>query len=235
MNVLLAGVVGSTAYGLAHAGSDLDRLGVYAVPTEELHGLDRPRESVVTTAPDRTFHEVAKWCRLALAGNPTASELVWLPTELYEVVSPLGTELIELRRSFLSAPAVRSSYLGYATQQFRKLSGSTSGRRPKHARHLVRLLEQAVLLHETGELRLRVADPAGVRELGERIAADPALAEPLLAAAEDRLSRPGVLPAAPDRAPVEAWLRRVRLAHLTAPPPSTRPARCAGGPPGPTG
>jgi hypothetical protein len=29
-NILLAGVVGSTAYGLAHAGSDTDRLGCYA-------------------------------------------------------------------------------------------------------------------------------------------------------------------------------------------------------------
>jgi predicted nucleotidyltransferase len=214
MHVLLSGVVGSTAYGLAHAGSDLDRLGVFAVPTEELHGLDRPRESVVSTEPDRTFHEAAKWCRLALAGNPTVSELVWLPAELYEATTPLGTELIELRRHFLSAPAVRAAYLGYATQQFRKLNGSASGRRAKHARHLVRLLEQAVHLHETGELRVRLADPGRVRELGERIAADPAVAEPLLAAADARLARPGALPPAPDRAPVEDWLRRVRLRHL---------------------
>ncbi|MFE0456899.1 nucleotidyltransferase, partial [Streptomyces sp. NPDC058914] len=26
-NILLSGIVGSTAYGLAHAGSDVDRLG----------------------------------------------------------------------------------------------------------------------------------------------------------------------------------------------------------------
>ncbi|PYC83818.1 nucleotidyltransferase [Streptomyces tateyamensis] len=224
MHVLLAGVVGSTAYGLAHAGSDLDRLGLYAVPTEELHGLERPNESVVSTEPDRTFHEAAKWCRLALAGNPTVSELVWLPAELYEVSTPLGAELIGLRGHLLSAPAIRSAYLGYATQQFRKLAGSISSRRAKHARHLVRLLEQGVRLHETGELRVRLADPERVRELGERIAADPALAEPLLAAAAERLARPGVLPATPDRAPVEDWLRRVRLAHLSAPRPRAHAA-----------
>lgn len=31
--MLLAGIVGSTAYGLAGPDSDVDRLGVFAVPT----------------------------------------------------------------------------------------------------------------------------------------------------------------------------------------------------------
>lgn len=221
MRVLLSGVVGSTAYGLARAGSDVDRLGLFAAPTEELHGLRRPAESVVTTTPDRTFHEAAKWCRLALVANPTASELLWLPDELYEVRTPLGEELIALRGRLLSTRAVRTAYLGYAGQQFRKLrtrdrtAPGSRARAAKHARHLVRLLDQAVGLHERGELTVRLAEPERVRELGERIAQDPAVAEPLLAAAEHRLDRPGVLPAAPDEPAVEAWLRRVRLAHLT--------------------
>ncbi|MCX4747473.1 nucleotidyltransferase domain-containing protein [Kitasatospora sp. NBC_01287] len=217
MHVLLSGVVGSTAYGLARVGSDVDRLGVFAVATGELHGLRRPVESVVSTGPDRTWHEVAKWCRLALVCNPTASELVWLPGELYEERTPLGEELIGLRERFLSAGAVRSAYLGYAGQQFRKLRTRQAGpRAAKHARHLVRLLEQAVGLHESGELRVRLADPERVRELGERIAESPEVAGPLLAEAERRLDRPGALPAAPDEAPVEDWLRRVRLAYLAA-------------------
>ncbi|WP_329566353.1 nucleotidyltransferase domain-containing protein [Kitasatospora sp. NBC_01266] len=215
MRVLLSGVVGSTAYGLARDGSDVDRLGVFAVDTAELHGLRRPVESVVDTAPDRTWHEAAKWCRLALVCNPTVSELVWLSPELYEERTALGEELIGLRERFLSARAVRSAYLGYAGQQLRKLRTREAGSRAaKPARHLVRLLEQAVGLHETGELRVRLADPERVRELGERIARCPEVAEPLLARAEQRLDRPGVLPEAPDEAPVEDWLRRVRLAHL---------------------
>ncbi|MDH6121994.1 DNA polymerase beta superfamily protein [Kitasatospora sp. GAS204B] len=217
MRVLLSGVVGSTAYGLARPCSDVDRLGVFAVATAELHGLRRPVESVVSTAPDQTWHEAAKWCRLALVCNPTASELVWLPEELYEERTPLGEELIGLRRRFLSARAVRSAYLGYAAQQLRKLRTREAGpRAAKHARHLVRLVEQAVELHETGELRVRLAAPERVRELGERIAEHPEIAEPLLAEAERRLDRPGVLPEAPDEAPVEDWLRRVRLANLDA-------------------
>ncbi|WP_369183455.1 nucleotidyltransferase domain-containing protein [Streptomyces sp. Y1] len=221
--VLLAGIVGSTAYGFAHAGSDVDRLGLFATPTEELHGLDRPAESYVTTAPDLTLHEAAKWCRLALNCNPTASELVWLPDDLYETRTPLGAELVAIRSTFLSAPAVRRAYLGYADQQFRKLltrdTAEPAARRraAKHARHLVRLTEQAVRLHETGRHLIRLPDPERVRELGERIADRPDSAELLLAAAAERLSRPGVLPDAPDRRPAEAWLRRVRAAHYRPP------------------
>ncbi|MGW6913270.1 nucleotidyltransferase domain-containing protein [Kitasatospora sp. NPDC054939] len=220
--VLLSGIVGSTAYGLAHPGSDIDRLGLFAAPTAEFHGLNRPAESYVTSAPeDRTLHEAAKWCRLALNCNPTASELVWLPDDLYEVRTPLGEELIAIRRSFLSAGGVRRAYLGYATQQFRKLltrdltDPVTRARAAKHARHLVRLVEQAVGLFETGENTVRLADPERVRDLGERIADRPEAAEALLAEASERLSRPGVLPAEPDPAPAEAWLRRVRAAHWT--------------------
>ncbi|WP_380277979.1 DNA polymerase beta superfamily protein [Kitasatospora purpeofusca] len=223
--VLLSGIVGSTAYGLAHAGSDLDRLGLFAAPTEGLHGLHRPAESHVTTAPDRTLHEAAKWCRLALACNPTASELVWLPDDLYEVRTPLGEELIAIRRSFLGARAVRDAYLGYATQQFRKLrtrdtaDPATRARAAKHARHLVRLLDQAVHLHEAGHNLVRLPDPERVRELGERIADAPDRAERLLAAAAERLDRPGVLPDRPDERPADAWLRRVRAAHWAHRPP----------------
>ncbi|MFB7673738.1 DNA polymerase beta superfamily protein [Kitasatospora purpeofusca] len=224
--VLLSGIVGSTAYGLAHAGSDIDRLGLFAAPTEGFHGLHRPAESHVSTKPDRTLHEAAKWCRLALSCNPTATELVWLPEELYEVRGPLGEELIAIRRSFLSARGVRTAYLGYATQQFRKLltrdtsDPVTRARAAKHARHLVRLLEQAVHLHESGHNLVRLPDPERVRALGERIADDPAHAERLLAAATDRLDRPGVLPEHPDERPAEAWLHRVRAAYWAPAPDS---------------
>ncbi|MFD9123727.1 DNA polymerase beta superfamily protein [Kitasatospora sp. NPDC059571] len=222
MHILLSGIVGSTAYGLAHAGSDIDRLGLFAAPTTDLHGLHRPAESHVTTAPDHTLHEAAKWCRLALAGNPTASELVWLTDDLYEVRTAFGDELIGIRRSFLGAGPVRRAYLGYAAQQFRKLTTrdpadpAARARAAKHARHLVRLVEQGLALHESGGITIRLADPERVRALGERYAARPEEAVELLAAAEARFDRPGLLPESPDEAPAEAWLRRVRAAHLAA-------------------
>ncbi|MFC3572570.1 DNA polymerase beta superfamily protein [Streptomyces yaanensis] len=218
-NVLLSGIVGSTAYGLAHEGSDIDRLGMFAAPTEKLHGLHPPKESHVSRAPDRTLHEAAKWCRLALGGNPTATELVWLPDELYEVRTPLGDELIGIRSSFLCAKRVRDAYLGYATQQFRRLeargdgsfSADTRKRTAKHARHLKRLCHQGLELYATGEVTLRVENPEEYHDFGERVAADATVALPLLRSYEAAFDETrSVLPEGPDEAVVEAWLRRVR-------------------------
>ncbi|MCO5994104.1 nucleotidyltransferase domain-containing protein [Actinoallomurus rhizosphaericola] len=226
--ILLAGVVGSTAYGLATAGSDIDRLGVFAAPTDTLLGLRTPRESIVTTAPDRTLHEARKWCALALGGNPTVMELVWLPDDLYETRTTFGDELIGIRAAFLSAKRVRHAYLGYADRQFRKLENRGEGavaagdrrRTAKHARHLARLVHQGRELYATGRLRVRLDDPDWYHRFGDRVAAgDLAAARRLLTEAEadfDRIRTP--LPDRPDEAPVEAWLRAVRAAHYTPRP-----------------
>jgi predicted nucleotidyltransferase len=229
VNVLLSGIVGSTAYGLAHATSDIDRLGLYAAPTHTLHGLHRPAESRVTTGPDLTLHEAGKWCRLALAGNPTVMELLWLPEDLYEKRTPLGEELIDIRTSFLSAQRVRDSYLGYATQQFKRLtdrndgsfSSDTRKRTAKHARHLRRLCHQGYRLYSTGQLEIRVRDPEAYHRFGAEVAADASAALPLLRRFETLFAETrSVLPDRPDEAPVEAWLHRVRAAHYT--PAATR-------------
>ena len=214
VNVLLSGVVGSTAYGLAHAGSDIDVLGMFAAPTVELHGLVSPKDSIVTTDPDSTFHEAAKAVRLIMGSNPTASELLWLNS--YEVRTPLGDELIGMRESLRSAAGVRNAYLGYSTQQLRKIKAhgpESRIRQAKHARHLVRLVHMAEELHTTGQLTIRLADPDEVRRLGEEIAERPEAGDRLIARAEEALDRPGVLPPVPDVAAAEAWLRRVRRAY----------------------
>ncbi|MEU8299395.1 nucleotidyltransferase domain-containing protein [Micromonospora sp. NPDC048909] len=224
MHLLLSGVVGSVAYGLAGPGSDTDRIGVFAVPTVALHGLHPPRESVVTTDPDVTLHEAAKWCRLALSGNPTATELAWLPDDCYDTRTEFGERLIGIRSAFLSAPRVRDAYLGYAAQQFRKLesradgsfSADTRRRTAKHARHLARLVHQGRLLYATGVLEIRLAEPEWFRGFGDRVAGgELAEARALLAEAEqdfDRIRTP--LPDRPDEATVERWLLAVRAAHL---------------------
>lgn len=75
-------------YGLGLFGFPLRagwwRRGMFASPTLELLGLRVAPESHVTAKPDATFHEAAKAARLILAGNPTASELLWLSDDLYE-------------------------------------------------------------------------------------------------------------------------------------------------------
>lgn len=217
--VLLAGIVGSTAYGLDHAGSDVDRIGMFARPTSDLLGLATPAESYVYKEPsDITWHEARKYVSLALKANPTITELLWLAE--YDTGSPLGDELIAIRRSLLSARTVRNAYLGYSTSQLRKLkdrgdgsfSADTRKRTQKHGRHLHRLCQQGTALHATGELtiRLTAAQAQACRDFGEEVASDSRIGDKMIAEAEAVFDQPGVLPDEPDVAAAEAWLLRVR-------------------------
>lgn len=231
-HVLLSGIVGSTAYGLATPESDIDRLGVFAAPTEQLHGLHMPQQSIVTTAPDRALHEAAKFASLCLGGNPTVTELLWLPEDLYEVRTELGDDLIGIRSAFLSARRARAAYLGYAEQQFRKLeargdgsfSADTRHRTAKHARHMARLIHQGRELYATGRLPVRLDNPDWYRAFGERVAdGDLEEARFVLAEAEvdfNALHTP--LPERPDTDCVERWLRGVRSAHFQPAPAPNR-------------
>lgn len=221
--VLLSGIVGSVAYGLDTEASDVDRLGVFAAATEALVGLNPPKQSIVTTAPDATFHEAGKFAALALKANPTITELMWLPDDLIEVRTPLGDALRNLRHCFLSRKAVRNAYLGYATQQFRRLenrcdgsfSADTRKRTAKHARHLLRLLAQGTALHVTGVLSVRVKDPDLYHHFGEQVAAgDLDLARERLARAEIQFDAPSALAERPAEEAVEAWLGSVRRAFF---------------------
>lgn len=227
MRILLQGVVGSTAYGLAGPDSDVDRLGIFAWPTQRFFDLTPPPESKVTHNPDTTLHEAAKAVKLILGGNPTCAEILWLDS--YEVRTPLGSELIGIREAFLSAKRTRDAYLGYATQQFKKLLTRGDGsfdsdiparRAAKHARHLMRLVDQGYELYTTGHLRIRLEDPQRYRDFGEQVAHDPQAAVPFMAAAEDRFNAAKtVLPGEPRSAVVQTWLNRVRAAYYIEPKP----------------
>ena len=218
-HVLLSGVVGSHAYGLATGESDVDRLGIYAAATEQILGLHSPVDSVVSTKPDITYHEARKYVSLALKCNPTATELLWLE-DPYEVATDLGAELIGIRGSLLSASYVRNAYFGYAAQQFRRLknrgdgsfSSDTRKRTEKHARHLLRLLTQGLELFETGSLTVRLTHPDDYREFGVCVAAgDLDVVQREIDSAErafDAVKSP--LPDHPDEKPATDWLLRVR-------------------------
>lgn len=230
-NVLLAGIVGSTAYGLAGPDSDVDRIGMFAAPTEAVVGLSPPAQSLVSTGPDVTFHEAGKMASLLLKCNPTVTELLWLPGELYEVRTPLGDDLITIRREFLSRKYVRDAYLGYASQQFRRLenrgdgsfSADTRKRTAKHARHLVRLLAQGRELYAKGRLRVRLDDPQWFLDFGEKVAGgDLEAARAMLAEAEAAFdSARSPLREHPEREAAESWLQEVRRAYYGKPAPVT--------------
>lgn len=162
-NILLSGVVGSTAFGLARPGSDIDRLGVFIRPTREFFRIGvKHQDSLVSTAPDVTLHEVGKYVNLALKCNPTIMDLLYL--EEYEQESWEGEWLLDIREDFISEPYVRSAYGGYAMGQIKRIKQelANEGRQKrvaKHARHCFRLLRQGQQLLDYGTLTVKVPDP----------------------------------------------------------------------------
>ena len=160
-NIILEGVTGSTAYGLDHEGSDVDIKGIYVAPTQDILGLYNVKETIGHVDPDWVYHEVGKFIQLAMKGNPTVSELLWLDD--YLELTKFGKILVDNRHLFLSTNAIRNAYGGYALSQARKLNarggtyGSGRGNRyKKHTRHCFRLLFQGRELLETGKLTIRV-------------------------------------------------------------------------------
>jgi predicted nucleotidyltransferase len=185
-NVILQGVVGSTAYGLAHEDSDIDKAGVYVAPTHDVLGLSGPevvKDSLQEHKPDRTLHEVGKFVGLALAANPSILELLFLPA--YEVLTDEGDMLVEHRQVFLSSKNIKARYGGYAKSQADRLlqrendgkegfSSDTKARTEKHGRHCYRLLFQAEELLRTGQLQVNVADKRDeIFDMGRLAATDP--------------------------------------------------------------
>lgn len=165
--IILEGVTGSTAYGLATENSDIDIKGVYLLPTETVLGLrfDPAHTTKDHTDPDWVYHELGKFMKLVAGGNPTVSELLWL--EEYTKLTPTGKLLVDNREIFLSTPAIMNAYRGYAMGQAMKLSkrqaegkngydSALKNRFAKHTRHCFRLLLQARQLLETGKLTVRV-------------------------------------------------------------------------------
>lgn len=239
--LLMEGVVGSQAYGLATPSSDIDRLGIYAVPTEDFWYLNKPAETMTgkDEIGDYTYHEAEKYVRLALKCNPTILELLWLDHEYLSVHSLFGESLIWKRSLFLSQEYVRGSYLGYATQQLERIRRrNTQGpeeewgptriaKDAKNARHLWRLCDQGVQLWMYGHMDVKLSerDADICRHFGETVGNTGDL-EPLRAKIHwaetlfNSYSTP--LPDEPDTASIETWLLNIRRAMLV---PSTQEAR----------
>lgn len=216
-HTVLSVVVGSQAYGLATEASDVDRRGVFVVPTPLFWRFDKPPAHVDEPGAERFSWELERFCELALGANPTAFECLWSP--LVEHTTEVGRELLDLRVAFLSRHAHRT-FVRYADSQFRKLRSDLGTRgepRWKHAMHLLRLLisgrhlvEHGVPMVDVAEFRDRLQAVRG-GELGW--AEVEAWRRELTAGIDAALER-SPLPAEPDRGTVEEFLISVRRRYV---------------------
>lgn len=177
---------------------------------------------------DVVIYSARKWCRLALAGNPTVLLALFVPDEEVVYRNAVGAELVDNAHRFVSKLAA-ARFLGYLQSQRAAMTGEVGAHtnRPeliavhgydtKYAMHALRLGVQGVELLTTGRITLPVPEPerAYLRQVrrGEvrldDVVAQVDEAEARLAALQDTSD----LPAEPDRAWVDAWLHRSHLAY----------------------
>jgi predicted nucleotidyltransferase len=149
-------VIGSQAYGLAEAASDVDRRGIY-LPTADRHwSLTGLPEQLENHPTQEVYWELRKFLVLALKANPNVLECLYTP--LIEKATALAEELLRLREAFLSR-LVYQTYNGYAMSQFKKMQADlrNHGRvKWKHVMHLIRLLLAGIGVLREGFVPVKV-------------------------------------------------------------------------------
>lgn len=154
--VIFQCVIGSRAYGLDHADSDVDRRGFFLPPADRHWSLKSVPEQITSDDTQEQYWEIQKFITLALKANPNVLECLYSP--LIEYTTPLVDELLNMRDSFLSQ-LIYQTYNGYVMSQFKKMQAGMHKHgeaKPKHVMHLIRLLLSGIDVLRTGSLNVKV-------------------------------------------------------------------------------
>lgn len=121
-NIIFLTYGGSHAYGTNVEGSDIDIRGCAVGRREDILGMGS-FEQVVDTSTDTVVYAFNKLLGLLMNCNPNTIELLGCKPEHYLILTPVGRQLLEKRKMFLSRRAV-GSFGGYANQQLRRLENA---------------------------------------------------------------------------------------------------------------
>jgi uncharacterized protein len=217
-HVIYRCIVGSRAFGMDDAESDVDRRGIYLPPAELHWSLYGIPEQLDYNATEEVYWEAQKFVTLALKANPNVLECLYTP--LVEHASPLASELLNMRDRFLSK-LVYQTYNGYVLSQFKKLQADLRSKgeiKWKHVMHLLRLLLSGVAILEEGRVPVHVGshrDRLLAVKLGEVSLEDCERWRQQLHEQMDAGLGNTALPDRPDYAAANAWLLRARRAMVS--------------------
>ena len=138
-NIILLGLGGSYAYGVEKpdGSSDVDIRGVSLNSKQEIL-LGTDFEQVINDPTDTTIYSFNKMIKLLSEFNPNTCEILGLKPEHYLHLSPIGKELLDNKKMFLSKKAI-NKFGGYSNQMLYKATQKST-----HAMHQAEL-EQHIL------------------------------------------------------------------------------------------
>lgn len=142
-NIILLGLGGSHAYGTNVEGSDVDVRGIALNSKKEILGGNN-FEQVTNEVTDTTIYSIKKIFQLLSNCNPNTIEILGLRPEQYLYLSPIGKELLDNKKIFLSKKAVQS-FGGYATAQLRRLDNKSARTisQADHEQHILNSIKSA--------------------------------------------------------------------------------------------
>lgn len=140
-NIILLGLGGSHSYGTNIESSDIDVRGIYLNTKKEIL-LGEDFEQVLDESTDSTIYSFNKIIALLCNSNPNTIEICGLKPEHYLYLSPIGQELLDNKKLFLSKKAV-NSFGGYANQQLYRLNQKAAHQMSQSAleKHILKTLE----------------------------------------------------------------------------------------------
>lgn len=219
LDICLLGLEGSRLLGLqVSEDADYDYRGIYVAKNEELLSLNKPKETIeIGMSEDGeaefVFHEVEKFFRLAMSGNPSVIHTFFYPK--FNIKNNVGDEIVKNANLFLSEDSIRKAFGGYAMSQilYLKRNRGDAKRKEKHVRHCFRLFDCGKELLETGRMSFPFSNPQYYLELGRRINEPNGLEELVgLFEEKDREFRAckSVLPKEPDKYLINKLLLKIR-------------------------
>jgi predicted nucleotidyltransferase len=142
-NIILLGLGGSHAYGTSNENSDLDIRGI-ATNSKRNILISNDFEQVVDVLTDTTIYSFDKIIDLFCSCNPNTIELLGLKPEHYLYISPVGKEILDNKKIFLSKKAVHT-FGGYANAQLRRLENKSARlvSQSQMEQHILKSIEHA--------------------------------------------------------------------------------------------
>lgn len=218
-------VWGSHSHNTALPESDVDYMAVYLLPTRQVLSFEGCQDTYESEKPDVQAHEVAKFCRLLMKGNPGILEMLFTEKMCYE--GSYWNEIKEHRMSFVSQKALRQ-YLGYAEAQMKRFEAH-GGERGLHSKggsatekwsyHMARLLGDAVRMAHG--LPPKVWKEDGERDLLMKFRRGEYSKDQVAVLFREHLGviealKPWPLPEEGDRVFLEDWLYKIRKNEMEA-------------------
>jgi len=120
MKIIFKGIVGSQAYGTNIPTSDIDIKGVYIQELKDVVGFGYKEQ--INISKDESYYEVKRFLELAMTGNPTVLELMFLPQHCVLEETEEWKEIKQHARMFLTKK-LKYSFSGYALEQIKKAKG----------------------------------------------------------------------------------------------------------------